>query len=266
LSNYKNEEKYARAETGASISYTHRADLYETHLLEGAFRYAEVLDTVVHLNNDYFAEGKTNTKYFSLRYVFKSDHRDIVNYPLKGNYFDVELSKVGLPFLNDKVNIYSITSRYKKYWTLPYGFYFSSGITAKVSGNEFQPYYNTKALGYSTEYLRGYEYYVIDGQGFGLLKTNLKYKLLGERVVRADFIPLSKFNVIPFAFYLNLYGDAGYVKDKQFSKFNSLVNTWLYSGGAGLDFVTYYDLVFRFEFSVNKLGESGFFLHFTAPI
>ncbi len=266
LSNYKNEEKYARAETGASISYTHRADLYETHLLEGAFRYAEVLDTVVHLNNDYFAEGKTNTKYFSLRYVFKSDHRDIVNYPLKGNYFDVELSKVGLPFLNDKVNIYSITSRYKKYWTLPYGFYFSSGITAKVSGNEFQPYYNTKALGYSTEYLRGYESYVIDGQGFGLLKTNLKYKLLGERVVRADFIPLSKFNVIPFAFYLNLYGDAGYVKDKQFSKFNSLVNTWLYSGGAGLDFVTYYDLVFRFEFSVNKLGESGFFLHFTAPI
>ncbi len=264
--NYKNEEKYARTERGASISYTHRADLYESHLLEGAYRQAEVLDTVIQLNKDYFAAGKSSTKYFSLRYVFKADHRDIVNYPLKGNYFDVELAKVGLPFLDDEVNIYSITSRYKKYWTLPHGFYFSSGLTAKYSGNEFQPYYNMRALGYSTEYLRGYEYYVIDGQRFGLLKTNLKYKLLGERVVRAGFIPFSKFNVIPFSFYLNLYGDAAYVWDRQFSKFNTLVNAWQYSGGAGLDFVTYYDLVFRFEFSVNKLGESGFFLHFTAPI
>ncbi len=115
-------------------------------------------------------------------------------------------------------------------------------------------------------YLRGYEYYVIDGQRFILLKTNLKFRLLAERVVHASFIPLNKFNVIPFAFYMNLYGDAGYVRDRQFSELNPLVNNWQYSGGAGIDFVTYYDLVFRLEFSVNKLGESGFFLHFTAPI
>ena len=264
--NYKNEEKYARTETGASVSYSHRADLYESHLVEGAYRFAEVLDTVLQLNQDYFAAKKSTTKYFSLRYLFKSDHRDIIAYPLKGNYFDVELAKIGLPFLQDELNIYSIMSRFKKFWELPHGFYFSSGLTAKYTGNEFQPYYNTRALGYGNEFLRGYEYYVIDGQRFGLLKTNIKYKLIGERVVHARFIPLNKFNVIPFAFYLNLYGDAAYVQDRQFSKFNSLVNTWLYSGGAGIDFVTYYDLVLRFEFSVNKLGESGFFLHFTAPI
>lgn len=263
---FKDEEKYARTETGASVSYSHRADLYESHLFEGSYRYAEVLDTIRKINTDYFSKGKSTTKYFSLRYLYKSDHRDLVNYPLKGNYFEFELTKVGLPFLKDDVDFYAIQSRYKKFWTLPYGFFFSTGLTARFTGNEFQPYYNTRAIGYGYDYLRGYEYYVIDGQRFGLLKTNLKYRLLGERVVQANFIPLKKFSVIPFAFYLNLYADAAYVEDKQFANLNSLVNQWQYSYGSGIDFVTYYDLVLRFEFSVNKLGESGFFLHFTAPI
>lgn len=263
---YKDEEKYARTETGASVSYTHRADLYESHLLEAGYRYAQILDTVRILNPDYFAANKSSTKYFSLRYLFRSDHRDLVAYPLKGSYFELELAKIGLPFLEDEVNIYSLTSRFKKFWTFPKGFYASAGLTGRYTGNEFQPYYNTRALGYGNDYLRGYEYYVIDGQRFGLLKTNIKYRLLAERVVHAKFIPLNKFNVIPFAFYLNIYGDAGYVQDRQFSGLNSLVNKWQYSGGVGIDFVTYYDLVLRLEFSRNKLGESGFFLHFTAPI
>jgi len=263
---FKDEDKYARSETGASVSYSHRADLYESHLIEGSYRYAQVLDTVLTLNADYFSESKSSTKYFSLRYLFKSDHRDLVAYPLRGRYMDVELLKTGLPFLKDDVNIYSLTARLKKYWELSNGFYVSAGATARITGTQNQPYYNSRALGYGTDFLRGYEYYVIDGQSFALFKTNLKYKLLGERVLDASFIPLNKFNVIPFSFYLNLYSDAGYVYDSQFSIQNGLANDWQFSGGIGLDFVTYYDLVFRLEYSRNKLGESGFFLHFTAPI
>jgi len=263
---FKDEDKYARSETGASISFTHRADLYESHLIEGSYRYAQVLDTVLKLNPDYFSESKSSTKYFSLRYLFKSEHRDRVAYPLRGKYLDVELLKTGFPFLKDDVNIYSLTTRLKKYWDVTNGFYTSLGLTARITGTQNQPYYNSKALGYGTDYLRGYEYYVIDGQSFVLFKTNLKYKLLGERVFDASFIPLSKFNVIPFSFYINIYSDAGYVYDSQFSFQNGLANDWQFSTGVGLDFVTYYDLVFRLEFSRNKLGESGFFLHFTAPI
>jgi len=38
------------------------------------------------------------------------------------------------------------------------------------------------------------------------------------------------------------------------------------SYGAGLDFVTYYDLVLRGEFAITGNGKSGIFLHLTAPI
>ena len=42
---------------------------------------------------------------------------------------------------------------------------------------------------------------------------------------------------------------------------NSLVNKGLYSGGFGIDVVTFYDFVFRAEFSMNQLGEKGVFFH-----
>ena len=42
-------------------------------------------------------------------------------------------------------------------------------------------------------------------------------------------------------------------------------NEFLYGYGLGIDFVTYYDIVFRVEFSANKFGETGLFLHFNAP-
>ncbi len=155
ITNYKHEDLFARTETGASIAYSHRRDLYQSHTLEGIYRYAEVLDTVVLINKDYFAGNKSSTRYFSLRYLFRSDHRDLVIYPLKGYYFDLELMKNGLPFLNDDINIFSVSSQFKKFWELSQGFYAAAGVTGRYTGNQFQPYYNTKALGYGKDVLAG---------------------------------------------------------------------------------------------------------------
>jgi len=47
---------------------------------------------------------------------------------------------------------------------------------------------------------------------------------------------------------------------------NQLENSLLIGYGLGIDFVTYYDLVFRLEYSMNRMNEHGFFIHFMAPI
>jgi hypothetical protein len=67
---------------------------------------------------------------------------------------------------------------------------------------------------------------------------------------------------------MNLFVDAGYgAYDQDYGKeTNDLQNSLLLGYGAGLDFVTYYDVVLRLEFSVNLKNETGFFLHFRAPI
>jgi hypothetical protein len=93
-----------------------------------------------------------------------------------------------------------------------------------------------------------------------------------KKVVNLDFWPLRKayqINKIPLEIYTNVYFDAGYVNDRQgLYKLNNntLVNKLMYSAGAGIDFVTYYDKVLRFDYSFNALGESGLFIHWKAPI
>jgi hypothetical protein len=67
--------------------------------------------------------------------------------------------------------------------------------------------------------------------------------------------------MIPFRIFVKTYGDMGYSYNKSFTQ-NSLVNRMLYTGGAGVDVVTYYDIVLRFEYSCNQLGQKGLFLHF----
>ena len=44
-----------------------------------------------------------------------------------------------------------------------------------------------------------------------------------------------------------------------------MVNNWQFSAGVGFDFVTYYDLVFRIDYAINRYKEHGFFIHVETP-
>ncbi len=266
LVNFKEENRYAKKEYGGNFGLTIRPGLYESHLLETAYRNCAVTDSAVLVNPDYLNNRDSSERYFSFRYLFKSNHLDISVYPTKGNYFDVEVTKSGFPLLQDDIDILSVTMRYKQFWQIGKRWFAAAGATGKLSGRTFQPYYNTRALGYNKEVIRGYDYYVIDGQHFALFKSGLRFSLLPKKDLHAGFIPSAKFNTIPFSIYVGIFADLGYVIDNQFEAKNPLTNSWQYGYGAGLDLFTYYDVVIRAEYSFNKLGESGFFLHFTAPI
>jgi len=267
---YKDTVNFAREAYSGSVEYNYRKGLYTKHYFSAGFFHLDVQDTLLDLNPEYLAKGKSTERFFSLRYLYRKDHRDYIHYPLRGYTYNFEIAKNGLPFLDDDVNYLYMTAEFKKYWELGKRFYFGASFRGKLSDSNFQPYYNTRALGYGRDYVRGYEYYVIDGQHFGLFKTNLKFEIFPKKELHAGFIPMDKFATIPFSFYLNLFADAAYVEDTQFSNVqyttNRLPNSWLYGYGMGLDFVSYYDIVIRLDFSFNKFGESGLFLHFAAPI
>jgi hypothetical protein len=78
-----------------------------------------------------------------------------------------------------------------------------------------------------------------------------------------NFLPVRQFNKIHISSYLNLFFDAGYVHDyypgdKVFG--NSLVDKPLYSGGIGIDMVTYYDKMLRIDLALNSMGDLGLFV------
>ena len=124
-----------------------------------------------------------------------------------------------------------------------------------------KPYTQTVGLGYRNDLVRGYELYVIDGQDYALIKNELKYKLFSFQK-HFSFIPVRQFNTIPLAAYINTFADAGYVKNSypEFSN-TRLGNTTLYGAGAGIDIVTFYNIVARFNVTLNGEGERRFFFN-----
>ncbi|HEY4935770.1 MAG TPA: hypothetical protein VII44_04285, partial [Puia sp.] len=120
-----------------------------------------------------------------------------------------------------------------------------------------QPFYNQSLLGYGDYYMRGLEKYVVDGVGL-LLDRNTVMRELAHFSI--PFLRNTAHDHIPFGIYVKTYVDLGYVLNR-YNNLNSLQNTLLYTYGAGFDVVTFYDLVLRFEYSVNQLGEKGLFFH-----
>ena len=114
--------------------------------------------------------------------------------------------------------------------------------------------------------MRGYELYVMDGQSYALFKSNVHFQLFNGNRISLPFIPKEQFSETLLRVYAGAHFDVGYVDDRLYFRVNPLNNEWQYGGGIGLDFVTYYDLVLRVEYSRNKLGEGGIYLHFTKPI
>jgi len=64
---------------------------------------------------------------------------------------------------------------------------------------------------------------------------------------------------VPFRIYANAFTDIGFSYNKNPGG-NSLANKMLYTAGAGIDVVTFYDFVFHIDYSFNQLGEKGLFL------
>ena len=263
---YADPENYVRNEFYARLIMSLRRGIYNTSFLQVKFTNASVKDTVTALSDFYFPGNLTDTRFITLSYKFRRDRRDFKPYPLKGYYFDIEAVKMGRPVLLNSSDVIYFVGALKKFWKFNEKFYFAASTKGKYSLTTRQPYYLQRGLGYHGDQIRGFEYYVIDGQSWYMGRSNLKYQLIKPAVSNFNFAKNKKFSTFHYAFYLNLFADAGYVEDNLYFRQNPLVNEFLYGYGIGLDFVTYYDQVLRFEYSINKLGERGFFINFTSPL
>jgi len=260
----RSEDKYIQKEINSTIGYELRPKLYNKYNFNIGYSDVSVSDSLLYFNDNYLFNGENQMRYFSLNYSFKWDKRDVKNYPTVGSYFDFKLFKDGLGILSG-LNSFFMTSHLKKFWQLSERFYFASSIKTKFTVNE-SPYYLQGGFVFGNDLVRGYELYVVNGENYGLTKLQLRYSVLKNKVFNVRAIQFEQFKRIPLNIYLGAYFDAGYANLKNNQHNNTLSNTVLCGGGVSLDFVSYYDLVLRVEYSINRLNEKGLFLHFIAPI
>jgi outer membrane protein assembly factor BamA len=252
-----------------SINGTYRHTIFTTHQLIAGFCAFSFSDSLLALHPDYSYTGVPAPQYFYLYYKFKTDHRDIKYYPLKGWYADLELNKTGLGFsFETPVDIAWAKTTTRFYAQLAKRWYSGISFIGKVSSAAWQPYFQIQGLGYGRDYVGGYEYNVIDGKHFGIVRSNVKFALIPEQTHNIGFIPTPKFGLIHYAVFLTAFADAGYVWQPQWiGQYNNVLpRTLLVGAGLGIDLVTYYDKVVRIEYAINKSGKSGIFIHFIAGI
>lgn len=242
-------------------SLMRRKGFYQTQSLDLLYNDTKINDTIARLNPNYFLEGKVSQKYWTINYSYVLDRRDQRQYALKGYRFLGQVTQLGLP--GDDINQAMVQGAWSQYFHIFHKFYGNYTLRGKYSSPSVQPFFQTQGLGYRNDLVRGYELYVIDGQHFGLTKTNLKYQLFDKIFDLSRFIKVKKVSTFPLAVYINSFVDVGYVKNKFASNNNSaLANNWLVGTGLGLDFVTWYNFVGRINYSFNKLGEHKLFFNF----
>lgn len=260
----KDFNKYLKKSTQIGIRYRYRQKIYNSHYINLYYNTVEIADTIAFLNKEYLTGSHTSQKFFTGEYLFERDRRNVKYYPLKGYYLFGSLAGS----FNGKKDTFNIASLYlgvNRYREITPLWHYSLTVRGKLSLTPgLQPYYLQKGLGYGNDLVRGYDKYVVDGQHYALFRSVLKYTLVSQRILKIDWLKTEKLNTIPFAVYLNLFGDAGYTRDRYYYQNNPLNNKVLTGGGIGLDYVTYYDVVFRIEYSINQLGDKGIFLNFNA--
>jgi outer membrane protein assembly factor BamA len=269
-------ESYMLRNSQISTSINYRPSIFKYYSAIIGLNRFDYNSKLTELNSAYAPTNAKQLNLFVSTFYFRNDHRDSKPYPLKGYYADVNLtSQVGSynnkqnynnGYVNTNLSIYNLFNQ-RLSW--------SAGTTVRLSQNESAPYFLNQGLGFRRDYVRGYEYYVVDGGNFFLARANLKYNLVKPHVQYLKFTGTEKFDKFHYAAYFNIFADMGEVfspvpNEEQITIIANtskpLNYTLLRSIGVGLDLVTYYDKVLRLEYTVNHFGQGGFFIHFESSL
>jgi len=263
---YTNEtEDVLRKNFNFALRYTYRRTFYNFHFFTMGYIRTWISPDVLLENPNYFQSEDNNLMYMYLQYSFRHDKRDNNAYATKGSLLQLTATKYGLINTEDldevELNIVA-----NKYIPISDKFHFAAGLTGVWFLSPQQPYTLVRGIGYSPNFIRGYELNVIEGQQLYVQKNSLRYKFLDLSFDISRFMPLDQFNTVPFRMYLSGNFDHGTVTDRNKIPANArLTNKYLYGYGAGIDIVGLYDMVLRFEYSRNNQNEGNFFFNFRAP-
>ena len=238
---------------------TYRPSFYVTHTFSLAYNRMSIMDAIRKRNPKYLANNQTLQKYLMFSYHFMLDRRDYFAYPLKGSLFSVQFSQFGLGVFND-LNILAGRLTYAKYISLKKNFYLATRFDLYNNFAGDIPYITRAGFGYSPDFVRGYESIVVESKMLFSARSSLRFKLMKGKYKIKKLSIVDKFSKIPYAFYLKLFVDTGYAGNPLSSTSNNFFNNkWIASVGIGIDFITYYDWIFRLEYSINLQGKRGLF-------
>ena len=262
LDYFENNDDYTSKDYGINFELLYRKGVHKKHKLKFYYFNSFVSDSIINMNPNYLNNHQNSGSYFKTTYQFTNEHRDYIVYPLHGYLLELESSKYFEG--SSPVKHWELESRIEKYLEPKNRIFLGSSFAVKLSSEDDLPYFAQEGFGFE-DYVRGYEYYVVDGQQFWLSKTALKYAVVEKTTFEIPYVKMRQFKKSHYSIYLGIFSDMGYIYDKPNKNTNPMESKLLWGKGISLDYVTYYDKLLRIEYSINHLGEKGVFLHFSNP-
>jgi len=259
-------EENSQQDVKVNVSLTFRPGLYHYSTVKLYWQWITISDSLFGLNPDYLAKNKQTNTSLSLYADYYYDSRNSHSYPLKGNLLRGFIDKKGLGLVSRDVDIFYYGFDFHFYQAVGKKFYFAEMVKVVNSSGENYPFYYQQNMTEHKDFIRGYDLFTLTGDQMYYFRSNAKYELVKPSVKKVKpGQEDNKFKALQYAFYLNVFGDCGYVTNK-FTTDDPYSNKMLFSWGVGLDFVSYYDLVLRFEYAFTSIGTNGFFIAFGMPI
>ena len=269
---YENErqmlyESNSQQKANVLVNFSFRPSLYNYGTLKLTGNWVWISDSLYSLDSNYLAKGKQSNASVSLYVDYAYDSRNSKSYPLMGNYLKGFVNKVGLGIFSKDVDYFFYGIDFHFYQQIGKKWYVAEMFKLENSAGENYPYYYELNMTYKKDFIRGYDLFTLKGDQMYYFRSNIKYELVAPNVKKAkkEGQEDNKFKNLQYAFYLNTFGDCGYVVNK-FTENNPLNNKMLFSWGFGIDFVTYYDMVLRFEYAFTSNHTNGFYIAFGMPI
>ena len=245
--------KYLSEQYSFSLRYYYRPALKTKHLFRFGINKFSIDSALTVYNPNYFDNNKRKIFYPELSYVVNYTDVDYVPYPLKGITIEAGLLRRGI---NSDMNLWQAYFKNSLSWPIAHKLYFTTQNWSLIKLPFNQPFYNQALMGYGDFYLRGLDKYVVDGVASVMVHNTFMRELFNFNI---PFLHAASHDHIPFRIYATAFTDEGYTYNK-FNTNNSLQNRFLYTGGFGIDIISFYDFTFKFDYSFNQLGEKGLFL------
>lgn len=247
--------KYPYQNMQLRVGASYRGNYATVHDWQLSYNENRISNELFALNENYLG-GNKKLRWIEASYICQYNQTDARVYPTQGNEWKGKI--IVRQWQNNtpqwQVQGYIEGGTYfkmKRRWS------WALNTKARISFSNNTPYFFNRALGFQSSYARGYEYYVIDGTHYALLRNGLRYQIV-NKVFKQGLVPIMTY--IPLRIYAKAYNDLAWVKDVPMWQ-QSLNNRLMYGYGIGLDILISYYARLRIEYSFNHLGEKGLFLH-----
>ena len=255
------EDDFVYRRSSAELSLRYRRELYVSHQLELGYRNVGIADTIAEvLNPDFLGGGRNSQQFARLSYIFNDDHRDVRNYPWAGYQLKASITKDGLGITGERDGL-TLGGSYAKFWALNEKYSINVGLAAKYSLiRTQQPFLENRAIGFGSNGLVGYQFYVVDGLDMAIWRAGVRREIFRTKINLGKYAILEAFRRVPIRLLVAFQFNQGIANSPFAGEGNSLNNRLLTGMSAGLDAVFFFDMVGSLQYNRNHLGEDGIFL------